>query len=163
MSKAIVGDFYGPERWNNNPRYLILHCSGTNPELSTYGAKHMDDYHVSENHWDAIGYHYVRRQDGVWEHGRFPTTNGAHCYGYNRKSVGLCQVGSDVGDLSSECMDDLLNLMRVIMAKHCLLAQNVYGHRELDTPSIRRARGVSPKSCPGVNTDMDWIRECLSK
>ena len=46
-----------------------------------------------ENGWDDIGYHFVIRRDGTVELGRDIDVTGAHAYGLNKYSIGICMVG----------------------------------------------------------------------
>lgn len=70
---------------------IILHCSGTRPGQCA-SAKEIDKYHHSLG-WKCIGYHYVVRCDGTIEKGRPEDKVGAHCYGHNRHSIGICYEG----------------------------------------------------------------------
>lgn len=71
--------------------YLIIHSSATPPKMDI-GRKEIDRWHRQRG-WLGIGYHFVIRRDGTTETGRDETTAGAHAYGYNSKSIGICMVG----------------------------------------------------------------------
>lgn len=70
---------------------IILHCSDT-PAKMDIGTKEIDKWHRQRG-FSLIGYHYVIRRDGIIEKGRGEDKIGAHCYGYNRYSLGVCLVG----------------------------------------------------------------------
>lgn len=72
--------------------YIVIHCSATRPEQDI-GVVEIRDVHVHTNGWNDIGYHYVIRRDGTIETGRDEGKVGAHVYGYNRNSLGICLVG----------------------------------------------------------------------
>ena len=70
---------------------IIVHCSAT---------KARQDFTVADiDHWhrqrgfNGIGYHYVIRLDGKLEKGRDVALAGAHCKGWNERSVGICYIG----------------------------------------------------------------------
>lgn len=71
---------------------IVVHCSATTP-LQDIGVKEIRDWHVNENGWSDIGYHYVIRRNGFIEDGRPIARAGAHARGYNKKSIGVCYVG----------------------------------------------------------------------
>lgn len=78
---------------------LIIHCSATRPAMDI-GAEEIRGWHVNGNGWADIGYHYVIRRNGIIETGRDVDRDGdileevgAHAYGFNRDSVGICLVG----------------------------------------------------------------------
>lgn len=70
---------------------IIVHCT------DTYAGKHwtVDDirkWHIAKG-WDDIGYHYVIYLDGSIHKGRDESVVGAHCFGHNAHSIGVCYVG----------------------------------------------------------------------
>lgn len=71
--------------------FIIIHCSATPPHMDV-SAKDIDLWHRQKG-WMKIGYHYVIKRDGTREVGRKIGEPGAHCVGYNHRSVGVCLVG----------------------------------------------------------------------
>lgn len=71
---------------------IIVHCSATKPSMNI-GAAEIRKWHVEERGWDDIGYHYVIRRDGSLEFGRPLTEVGAHAFGHNENTVGVCLEG----------------------------------------------------------------------
>lgn len=49
--------------------------------------------HVQENGWRFVGYHYMITADGKIHRGRQDEVQGAHAYGYNHDSIGICLMG----------------------------------------------------------------------
>lgn len=70
---------------------LIVHCSAT-PSDADIDAAEIDRWHKARG-WAGIGYHYVIRRSGEVETGRPLERVGAHAFGHNRASVGVCLVG----------------------------------------------------------------------
>lgn len=68
---------------------LILHHSGT----TTCTPDGIHSSHVG-NGWAGIGYHYLVRKDGTIYRGRPEDTVGAHAYGANSHSIGVCFEGN---------------------------------------------------------------------
>ena len=72
---------------------IICHCTAT-PEGRHVTVKDVDNWHRNERHWpNGIGYHWLIYLDGSIHQGRPESMIGAHCVGYNKRSIGVCYVG----------------------------------------------------------------------
>lgn len=71
---------------------IIIHCSAT-IEGRDIKADTIRRWHMRDNKWTDIGYHYIIDIDGTIEQGRPLEQIGAHCKGYNENSVAICYVG----------------------------------------------------------------------
>lgn len=71
---------------------IILHCSAT-PEGRPVTVEDIRRWHVENNGWKDIGYHYIIYLDGSIHTGRPEGTPGAHCKGHNSQSIGICYIG----------------------------------------------------------------------
>ena len=72
-------------------KLLIVHCSDTF-DTEDIGASEIHKMHLSFG-WDGIGYHKIIRRDGLIENGRPEYWVGAHVYGKNNQSLGVCLIG----------------------------------------------------------------------
>ncbi len=70
---------------------IIIHCSATR-EGQHVSAADIRRWHLDRGFWD-IGYHFVISLEGTIEAGRDLHTDGAHCMGWNQRSIGICYVG----------------------------------------------------------------------
>ena len=70
---------------------IIIHCSATRAGQD-FTAADIDRWHRARG-FRSIGYHFVIRPDGTIEPGRDVSLDGAHCTGWNRRSIGICYVG----------------------------------------------------------------------
>lgn len=70
---------------------IIIHCSATRAGQD-FTAADIDRWHRARG-FRSIGYHFVIRLDGTIEPGRDVSLDGAHCTGWNRRSIGICYVG----------------------------------------------------------------------
>lgn len=70
---------------------IVLHHSGASGSLST--AVDVHRLHLKRG-WSGIGYHFFIRRDGTVETGRPLEDVGAHAYGYNDNTVGICLAGN---------------------------------------------------------------------
>ena len=100
---------------------IIIHCSD-----SKFGnAIKIDEWHKF-NKWEGCGYHYVicngytfdtedydSLMDGSVESGRSLAKAGAHCYGYNDTSIGICLIGKS-GHFTPNQYQSLVDIIKNI-------------------------------------------------
>lgn len=58
--------------------------------------------HIVVNGWKFIGYHYLIDYFGNVFHSRPDSFVGAHCYGHNLDSIGICFIGNYNKDLLTD-------------------------------------------------------------
>lgn len=115
---------------------IVLHCSASDYENQT--AKWIDKIHKARG-WEGIGYHFFVRKNGLLERGRGLDEVGAHVYGHNRNSIGVCLAGlKRFNHLQYESLTTLLLLLKRLYPNASLL-----GHRDLD----------NKKTCPVFDLD----------
>lgn len=121
--------------------FLVVHASATPPEMDI-GAKEIDRWHRQRG-WLGIGYHFVIRRDGTLETGRSASKPGAHLYGYNERSWGICLAGG-VTDTDTYTPEDnftdaqyqtLGSLLTAL--SHLVPEAQIKGHR--DFPNVSKA------------------------
>lgn len=134
---------------------IIIHCSDT-PATMDIGAKEITAWHTDPkpkgNGWAAIGYHFVIRRDGVVEKGRdldgdgdVTDEVGAHAYGYNVGSLGICLVGGRPDcNFTTRQWSALEQLVWDLMCQ--FPEAQVLGHRD-----------VSRKDCPMFDVRA-WVK-----
>lgn len=119
---------------------IIVHCSATKAGKD-FTAADIDRWH-QERGFNGIGYHYVIRLDGRIEKGRDVAMVGAHCKGWNGRSIGICYIGGL--DAAGHPADTRTGAQKRVLYELIQELQreyeigNVMGHR--DAPSI--------KACP---------------
>lgn len=113
---------------------LILHHSAGSGSVEAIHA-----YHQNVNGWDGIGYHYYIRKDGTIWRGRPEDAVGAHTYGHNYTSIGVCFEGNfDTETMSPEQLAAGRELIADIVRRYPDI--EISGHRDYDTTA-----------CPGAN------------
>lgn len=157
----------------SNIKYIVVHTS-----VSSWGSvEEIDKWH-RERGFLGIGYHNVitngfmtwdekkknkpnPENDGkVWV-GRPIQYVGAHCPGFNDKSIGVnligkLEPGQKKGDqYTAKQLATLLTHVKALMAKFKIPAANVIGHCETKNGKDQG------KTCPDL--DMDWLRAELAK
>ena len=108
------------------------------------GLTEIRKWHVQDNGWRDVGYHYIIRRNGEVELGRSIRDTGAHAAGYNHKSVSVCRVGGMAEDNSAEAnftaqqWTALLDLVKQLKSNYP--NADVIGHNE-----------ISEKECPSFD------------
>lgn len=127
---------------------IIVHCADT-PETMDIGVNEIRQWHVTDNGWTDIGYHYVIRRNGTVEEGRPLKVAGAHCYGHNSTSIGICLVGRD--KFNPEQFKALYKLVTGLKKEFKISV--VKGHNEYD----------EHKTCPNFNIKDEMMKIKFSK
>ena len=127
---------------------IIIHHSAS---PSTTTVEDIRKWHVEDNGWNDIGYHFVITEDGVIHECRPLAKIGAHTKGNNRYSIGVCVVGNtSVIAPSMTQMAQLTSLIRALRDDFVLEPEDVYGHTE-----------HGETECPGAFL-MGWIEQYRS-
>ena len=135
---------------------IIIHCSDTYDHLDI-GATEIREWHLARG-WADIGYHFVITRDGTIENGRDVDGDGdifeevgAHTYGYNQNSIGICMVGGksvtgppedNFTDVQYRTLESLVRFMKASYPN-----ATVHGHNEFST-----------KACPSFNVGA-WLEK----
>jgi len=109
---------------------LVIHHSAAS---SYVGALAIARYHVLKNGWPGIGYHYVVGADGELLQVNKLETASYHCAGSNRRSVGLCLLGSFMKGMEPTGPQIVAarSLVAALLARLGLPYRAVVGHKEL--------------------------------
>jgi N-acetylmuramoyl-L-alanine amidase len=150
----------------NKPKWIVIHTAAHGTALKNYdtAAAQIDQWHRNRG-FKKIGYHYVVRLGGMIEIGRSETESGAHTFGLNSASIGICFSGNgDLHPWTEEQESAGLNLIRTLMQKYGIDREHVIGHRKVNKlveQGILQAKHRTSKSCPGKMIDMDKVRRTL--
>ena len=126
---------------------IIIHCSAT-PESVDVKTRTIKKWHLAQG-WSDIGYHYIIELNGDIQIGRTIEKRGAHCNGYNNKSIGICYVGGvdknfKAKDTRTEKQkESLRNLLISIKKQNPNIT--IHGHNEFST-----------KSCPSFDVKEEY-------
>lgn len=125
---------------------IVIHCSDT-PAHMDIGLETIRKWHVDENGWSDVGYHYIIRRDGSSERGRAEERPGAHVRGHNQNTIGICMVG---GKPDANFTAAQWSRLRKIVAhlKSSYADAAVKGHRDYDRS----------KTCPCFDVEAWWSR-----
>ena len=143
---------------------IIIHCSATRAGQD-FTATDIDRWHRQRG-FRSIGYHFVIRLDGTIEPGRDVALDGAHCTGWNHRSIGICYIGGldrngRPADTRTEAQREaLVRLVEDLRLVFPSLKQ-VIGHRDTST-DLNGDGIISPdeyiKSCPCFDVKAEFIQ-----
>lgn len=105
---------------------LILHHAG----VTSASPDSIHRSHIA-NGWAGIGYHYYIRKDGTIYRGRPEDTVGAHAYGANSHSIGVCFEGNYEVEPSMPSAQLAAGQALVADIKRRWGISKVIGHREV--------------------------------
>lgn len=109
-------------------------------------------WHVKDNGWSDIGYHFVVGRSGKVMAGRPLEKTGAHTIGHNSDSIGICLIGGK-GAAETDAFEDhftpaqdeaVRNLIDRLQEEHGKMS--IHGHNE-----------YAAKGCPGFQVSR-WLK-----
>lgn len=125
-------------------KYIVVHCADTDPKKPYPFEACLRD-HIYNRGWETIGYHYYITTDGVIHKGRELFQEGAHVYGYNPVSIGVCYEGGKGGD--TRTLAQKTSLVRCLKSLKFLFPDaTIVGHHDLDPK----------KSCPNFDAQAEY-------
>ncbi|MBX2837365.1 MAG: N-acetylmuramoyl-L-alanine amidase [Gammaproteobacteria bacterium] len=125
----------------NNIRYLVVHCSDT-PDEENLTARDIHAMHQGFG-WHGIGYHRLIQRSGKIEHGRPDFWIGAHVYGHNEETLGVCLIGRS--QFTDEQFDSLEQVLSRWLSEYP--EAEVVGHRDFS---------YTDKTCPNFDAKKWW-------
>jgi len=140
------------------PKYIILHTAAFR------GHSDVDiirRWH-KEKGWEDIGYHFVITgspfdESSEIQIGRPLLYRGAHAYGNNRNSIGICMTGhGDHIEWTEDQLQRLTFLTRQLQKSYNIPNNKIIGHRETWYETVHHY-----KTCPGKLIDMNEIRKYI--
>ena len=126
-----------------NIKSLIIHCSDT-PDSENLKAIDIHKMHLNFG-WNGIGYHKVITRDGLIENGRPEYWTGAHVYGKNSESLGVCLIGRK--NFTDDQYDSLYQVLIEWKSKY--IKAKILGHSESTT---------TKKTCPNFDVQV-WCKK----
>lgn len=126
----------------NEIKLIIIHCSDT-PDEENICALDIHKMHL-EFGWDGIGYHKIISRNGNIENGRPEYWIGAHTFGKNEISLGVCLIGrTKFTNMQFNALEDILKIWKTNYP-----GAKIKGHSE----AIK-----TDKTCPNFNVQ-NWCK-----
>ena len=136
---------------------IIIHCAATKKSMDI-GYKEIREWHVDQNGWDDVGYHYIIRRNGKLEKARPEGYSGAHAPSHNSRSIGICLVGGmadDGGPENNFTLEQFLtlkDLVNMVMNKYSDITE-VLGHCDVQD---------NKPNCPGFDVKQWMNKEAIN-
>ena len=128
---------------------IIIHHSAT----PTGSCEAFARYHVENNGWPGIGYHYVIDPQGNIYKTQNIGTISYHASGYNPSSIGICLIGDfNNSHPTQEAFDACVSLANELISTYKNICY-VLSHKEAGATT----------SCPGKYFDMNRLRKEIKK
>lgn len=124
-----------------NPRskvleYIVIHHTASTAKETV---EQIHNFHINNNGWAGIGYHFYIRKDGTVYKGRDEKYAGAHCENYNSVSLGICLEGNfEIEKPTEKQLKSLTELLQYLTKKYGYV--HIVGHNDLNATA-----------CPGKN------------
>lgn len=137
---------------------IILHCTATRADwwasrTTNQKVAEIRRWHVEDNGWSDIGYHFLIDRNGKIATGRPIERDGAHVIGHNKGTIGISLFGghgsSETDDFSVNFTPEQDKALRTLIAD--LRAK--YG----DVP-VTGHNVYAAKACPGFRVG-PWLAE----
>lgn len=142
--------------------YIVIHCSATDA-TQDFRLADIDRWHRRRG-WNGCGYHFVVDLDGTIEMGRPVAQVGAHVYGYNKNSIGICYIGGLCQGQPDDTRTDgqRRSLDKLVRELHASFPDaKIVGHRDL-SPDVNGDGIIEPwewlKACPCFDVQQEYKR-----
>tara|TARA_Y100000022_G_C13245043_1_gene374335 strand:- start:213 stop:638 length:426 start_codon:yes stop_codon:yes gene_type:complete len=123
-----------------NIKFIVVHCSDTD---KNYKTEDIHKLHLDFG-WDGIGYHKIIEHSGHIENGRPEFWKGAHVYGFNDKSLGVCLIGKN--NFNKKQLSSLKKILLLWKKKYP--NAKILGHKDFET---------TKKTCPNFDVK-EWCK-----
>ena len=132
---------------------IVVHCAATKASMDI-GATEIKKWHVDDNGWDDIGYHYIIKRGGLVEVGLPEGFQGANAPAANSKSIGVCLIGGmadDGGPENNFTLEQFLSLKDLIKRLKITNPNivEIVGHSDIQD---------NKPNCPGFNLK-EWLHK----
>ena len=116
--------------------YIVIHHTASTAKETV---EQIHNFHINNNGWAGIGYHFYIRKDGTIYKGRDEKYAGAHCENYNSVSLGICLEGNfEIEKPTEKQIQSVTDLVKYLRKKYGDF--KLVGHRDLNATA-----------CPGKN------------
>lgn len=131
---------------------IVIHCSATRCNRD-YTEQQLTADHLQRGFSEA-GYHFYIRKNGDIKSLRPVEKVGAHVYGYNANSIGICYEGGldeqgHPADTRTSYQKHSLRVLVLTLLKD-YPGSRVCGHRDL-SPDLNHDGKIEPR---------EWIKQC---
>ena len=130
---------------------LAIHCSAT-PATMDIGVEKIREWHVKENGWSDVGYHFIITRSGELQTARPEEYQGAHAPQVNFRSLAVCLIGGTdnkqqwENNFTDEQFTTLKSLIEDLTERYEI--KKILGHYQVD----------DRKECPSFDVP-EWLEK----
>lgn len=108
--------------------YIVIHHTASTAKETV---EQIHNFHINNNGWAGIGYHFYIKKDGTIYKGRDEKYAGAHCENYNSVSLGICLEGNfEIEKPTEKQIQSVTDLVKYLRKKYGDF--KLVGHRDLN-------------------------------
>jgi N-acetylmuramoyl-L-alanine amidase len=144
---------------------IVIHCSAT-PEDRYFGPEELEAMHAARGIRKPGGYHYLISNHGERTTIRPINEIGAHIYGHNTDTVGICYSGGIVAggnpNKASDAKDTRTPRQKVMLVDTIVnVLKELRKHQSIDHIKVRGHRDYSPDvDGDGIIEPWEWMKQC---
>jgi N-acetylmuramoyl-L-alanine amidase len=136
---------------------IIVHCTATRPEWmagkrTSEKVAEVRRWHVEDNGWRDIGYHFLIDRDGTVAKGRPIEQVGAHTMNHNVGSIGIVLVGGHGSVANQKISDNFTDLQDAALHALIVRLMAIYKIAKVSGHNI-----YARKACPGFSVE-EWFK-----
>jgi N-acetyl-anhydromuramyl-L-alanine amidase AmpD len=136
---------------------IIVHCTATRPEWmwdrpTSEKVAEVRRWHMHDNGWKDIGYHFLIDRDGTVAKGRPIEQVGAHTMGHNVGTIGISLFGGHGSAANDTIADNFTDLQDAALHALIVRLMAIYKIAKVSGHNI-----YARKACPGFSVE-EWFR-----
>lgn len=147
--------YQGSKRYPVNE--VMVHAAATRPEWMSnlplsVKVKEIRRWHVEDNKWRDIGYHWIIDRDGSVAPGRAENQIGAGCAGRNNGVIHICLIGGH-GSSPKDLFEEHFTAAQDVALR--MLIEEIQGRTKIKL--ITGHNQYANKACPGFHVP-GWFK-----
>lgn len=138
--------------------YIVIHHTASTAKETV---EQIHNFHINNNGWAGIGYHFYIRKDGTIYRGRPEKYVGAHCENYNSVSLGICLEGNfEIEKPTEKQIQSVTDLVKCLRKKYGNF--KLVGHKDLNATACPGQYLYSNLLSIDANANEEFVKVFMS-
>ena len=138
--------------------YIVIHHTASTAKETV---EQIHNFHINNNGWAGIGYHFYIRKDGRIYKGRDEKYAGAHCENYNSVSLGICLEGNfEIEKPTEKQIQSVTDLVKYLRKKYGNF--KLVGHKDLNATACPGQYLYSQLLSIDANANEEYVKVFMS-
>ena len=138
--------------------YIVIHHTASTAKETV---EQIHNFHINNNGWAGIGYHFYIRKDGTIYKGRDEKYAGAHCENYNSVSLGICLEGNfEIEKPTEKQIQSVTDLVKYLRKKYGNF--KLVGHKDLNATACPGQYLYSQLLSIDANANEEYVKVFMS-